>query len=413
MKRRSSTTGLYETSWYPITKYIQKFGNFEIAIDDSRLNRFTHSGVTLLARNDWGEFNSEVEGGSLFYQYLTRYRTIIKIEAGYTDGAGNQFPTDPAQGVFILDGEINITPKTNVVELNCKSIIAPFDEFRAVELNLNTNSITASEVLSLIRDVTDGAGTLLFRQFISASSWDIQTTTNLYRTLGTTTSLNDMTVWELMNALAEAEGYVLYATRFGGLVFKDREPWTAASQFSFYGMNSPRPNVISVQDYKEAVDKIYTHIMLKYIDEDTTTSYIQDGTITVVGPTSDSWKYGRKTYEFENFWMNTATAQNVSANLLTQYGNLKNEIIVDSVFIPHLDLMSMVDLSYSEESIGTTHLWDLENWAADTITSDVAPVLVWAGDTGASIDFAQEPFYIISKQTDLDTFKTTFKFREA
>src|SRR3972149_7067596 len=82
IKRRSATTGLYEASWFDITDFVENFGSLQTSLDDTKLNQFVHSGVQLSVRNDHGEFNPEIEGHSLFYGYLTRVRTLVRLQAG-------------------------------------------------------------------------------------------------------------------------------------------------------------------------------------------------------------------------------------------------------------------------------------------------------------------------------------------
>ncbi len=413
IKRRSATTGLYESSWFDITPRVERFGTLQTSLDDTRLNLFVHSGVNLTVRNDFGEFNPETDGQSLFYGYFTRVRTQVRFSAGYTDGAGNQFPSDPIQGVFVLTGEINVVSSNNQVNLNCKSLNSIFQETRGDEISGITSSMTASEIMGKIRDATDGSSNFLFRTFITSTAWDIQTTTAIITSLGTTTALENFTVWELMNSLAEAENHVVYITRQGGLVFGDRLPNTDDPTFSLYGAGYRDPNVIKISSYKEAVDKLFTHIRFKYLEDDTETSFITSGTSTTVDVRSDAWRYGRRTYEFENtFFSDTGTAAFSAAKILGEFSNLRSELDVDCEFMPHLELGDRLDVSYREGSIGSVYVWDRYDWAADTTTSDGNNVLFWASDTSATIDFTQKNFKIISRRTNLDTFVTTLKLRE-
>jgi hypothetical protein len=414
IKRRSLTTGLYETDWFEITDFVEQYGTLQTSLDDQRVNVFVHSGVNLAVKNDHGEFNPEWDGQSMFYGYLTRVRTLVRITAGYTDGAGNQFPTDAVQGIFIMTGEINVISSNNRVNLNCKSLNSIFQETRAVEVAGINGSLTASEIVEKIRDATDGSGNFLFRTFITTSSWSIQTTSTLVDNLVTSTSLEPYSVWELMVALAEAENYVVHITKSGGVVFGDRLPNTIDPSFSLYGAGYREPNIIKITSYKEAVDKLFTHIRFKFLESDTETSFIEAGTITTVDPRSDAWKYGRRTYELENtLFSDTGTAQQVASKIFNEFSNLRSEVEVDCLFMPHLELLDRIDVSYREGDIGSVYVWDRWDWAADTTTSDGPNVLFWASETSATIDFTQKNFKIISRKTNLDSFVTTLRLREA
>jgi len=413
IKRRSATTGLYESSWFDITSRVEKFGTLQTSLDDTRLNQFVHSGVNLTVRNDFGEFNPETDGQSLFYGYFTRVRTQVRFSAGYTDGAGNQFPSDPIQGVFVMTGEINVVSSNNQVNLNCKSLNSIFQETRADEITGITSSMTASDIIEKIRDATDGSSNFLFRTFITSTAWDIQTTTSIVQNLGTTEALKEFSVWELINKLAETELFVAYITKGGGFVFGDRIPNSVDPTFSLYGAGYRDPNIIKITAFKEAVDKLFTHVRFKYAQDDTETSFITAGTSTTIDIRSDVWRYGRRTYEFENnFFSDTGTAQLVASRIQGEFSQLRSEMEMDCEFMPHLELGDRLDVSYREGTIGSIYVWDRYDWAADTTTSDGANVLFWASETSATIDFTQKNFKIISRKTNLDNFVTTLKLRE-
>lgn len=413
IKRRQSSDGLYEPNWQDISKYVTKWGNYELAIDAQRVNQFIFSGFTFNVKNDFGEFNPEYDAASLFYGYFTRYRTLVRLSAGYTDGSGTQYPSDAVQGIFIMDAEIDIAPKNKEVSVVCKSLISPFQETRATEIGGITASITASEIVEKIRDATDGSGNFLFRNFITSTAWDIQTTTTIVSGLGTTTALDSYSVWELINKLAEAENFIVTTTRSGGIVFGNRSPNNTDPQMSFYGAGYREPNVIKINSYKEATNKLYTHARFKFVEDDTVTSYVEVGTSTVVSPLSNVWKYGRRTYEFENnFFSDSATAEQVANAIVNEFFNLRSELSFDALFEPSLDILDRISFSHQEGSQGSQYVWDLWDWAADTTTSDGSRVLFWASETSASLGFINKEFKIISKKTDLDKFVTTFNVRE-
>jgi hypothetical protein len=413
IKRRQSSDAQYESSWLDITDYVERYGSIQTAIDSTRINQFLHSGVNLTVRNDYGQFNPEWDGQSLFFGYLTRVRTQVRISAGYTDGSGNQFPDDPVQGIFVLTGEINIASSNNQVNLNCKSLASIFQEVRADELDGITSSITSSRIVELIRDATDGSGNLLFRTFITSTSWDIQTTTAIINNLGTTTSLEQYSVWELMVKLAEVERFVVHISNNGGLVFGNRQPNTVEPTFHLYGAGYRDPNIIKITNYKEAVDKLYTHTIFKFLEDDTDSSYISAGTATTIDPTSNEWKYGRRTYEFENnLFTDTGTAQLVATSFVNEFSNLKSELSVDCEFLPHIELLDNISVSYTEKPQDLNNAWDVKDWAADTTTADGANFLSWSSETSAAIQFNQKNFKVISKQTNLDTFITSLIMRE-
>lgn len=417
IKRKSASTGLFEADWQPITPYVIQWGSIKTGVDDVKLNRFTLSGITLQVDNKDGKFNDENNYNSLWYGYLTRYGTLLKIEAGYQGvadsfgwgfpwgeawGAVTEYPAVPTQGIFLLDQEMPIT-SSNKISLNASSLKAVFEGVKANEIGGLGPTQTASELVTKIRDHTDGAGNFIFRQFISAASWSIQATTNYYNIATSTALDNEGTAWDFMTKIAEAEGYVVYINRFGGLVFGDRTPNTSASQFSFYGQGFSRQNVMRVNSYKEALNKVYNTIKVKYLPADTTTSYVTAGTTTAITPANVQWKYGARIYDSidNTFIVNTATAQGIADNLFNEYSIVKNEVEFDAKFHPELDPLDRVDINHYSYNLANKTLWDAFNWGGDN----------WAIE-GENFDWDSKPFKILSKTINLDTFKETFIARE-
>lgn len=401
IKRRLQTTGLYESGWYEITGYIKNWGSFSSSIDDVRLNAFTHSGLSLVARNDEGKFNPESNVTSLWYGYLTRYRTLIKIEAGYFDESDNELPTDPVQGIYLLDGEIQISGTNNQAVLNCRSIVSVFDDVRAVDVAGLGVTQTASDIIARFRDHTDGAGNFVFRQFITQTAWAIGTT-SIYYNLATSTAIASMTCWELMSKLAETEGYVLSINRSGGLDFRNRDPRTTTAAMILYGQGFPRQNIIRLDEYKEALDKYYNFFRFKWREENTTTSYVTAGTTTTIDPANLSWKYGSRVYEFSNeFFTTNTTAQTVVDNLFSEFSELKEEISVEAKFLPHVEIGDRVELYYRSYDIAATTIWDEFFWDDKD----------WATDDGENFEWFGIGFNVLSKRTDLERFTTSLKLR--
>ncbi len=191
IKRRLSSDGKFESDFTEITEFVKSWGSLSWDLDSVRINRFRHSGISLKCLNDTGRFNPEDNINSFWFGFLTRYRTLLKIEAGYKGCAPNEeLPTDTTQGIFILDDEIPISGKTNDVVLKGKSLQSLFDEVDAKDVTGIFATQSASDIVTLIRDHTDGSGNFIFREFITSTSWTIQTTT-------TDVKLNSNTVEDL------------------------------------------------------------------------------------------------------------------------------------------------------------------------------------------------------------------------
>lgn len=402
IRRRSNTTGLYEADWYEITKYVERWGNLSRSIDDLRLNRITHGGISLTVRNDTGAFNTELNENSLWYGYMTRYRTLIKIEGGYFDENENELPANPTLGIFIMTDEIPISAEKNTATIKARSIVSVFDEVRASEVGGLGPTQTASELIGRIRDHTDGAGNFFFRQFVSLGAWTIQTTTALYN-LATSTVIGSLSCWEFIEKMAEAEGFISILNRTGGFEFRNRDARTSTSTFDLRGLGYARPNVIALTESKEAYNKLYTFFRLQFLEADTSTSFVTAGSTSTVDPSSTAWKYGSRTYNFKTTYINnTATAQTIVNNLHAEFSELKNEISLRANFIPDLEISDHAKLYYRSYALESTILWDLFRWDVDRFPPE----------TGENFDWDGVSFKILSINTDLDQFTTTLNMRE-
>lgn len=414
IKRRNTADGKYESSWTEITKYIKSWGSFQGSVDAVRLNKFTHSGLTLRARNDTGAFNPETDTNSLWFNTLSRYRTLIRIDAGYENEDGTELPTSSTQGIYIMSEELPRSSKTNDVILSCRSLISIFDEVTADEVAGLGVTQAASDIIARIRDYTDGAGNFVFREFITSTSWTIQTTTSNYNLATTTSELENMTCYELMTKLAECEGFVFLINRSGGVEFRDRNPRTTTAAFSFYGQGFRWQNVISLDQSFDALDKYYNKFRLKWTDADTSTSYVEAGTITTVDPSNTAWKFGSRMYNFSNEFFNTSTAaQSIVNSLLTTFNEVKEEIKITAFFIPHVELLDRITFSYHSYSLADQNnsLWDIMNWASDA-AANPGDGGEWALENGENFDYNDKAYKILSKSTNLDNFTTIFTLRE-
>lgn len=401
IKRRQNSDGLFESSWTPITEYVKKWGGISAAIDDVKLNKFTHSGANLTCRNDTGKFNDETNSSSLWYGYLTRYRTLVRIQAGYYDTDGSsELPSDPTVGVFVLNDEVEVSGKTNEVVLRLSALKSIFDEVRARDVNFGSLTALASEIVTRIRDHTDGSSRFIFREFITSTAWTIQATTNRY--VVNTDTLEDMTVWQLMEKLAEAEAFVVLVNRTGGVEFRNRDARTTTSAFDFAGQGFRNQTVIGIEREAEALDKLYTFFRLKYLEADTSTSYVTAGTTTSVVSTNTSWKYGQRVYEAENTLIKDQSTAQVLVNAeLAEFSQVKKEMEFEAKFVPQMEVLDRITMSYRSYDLSFHSLWDVMVWDADR----------WSVE-GQNFDYHTKPYKVISRNMNLDNFSMKIRARE-
>ncbi len=401
VKRRNHSDGKYEANWQDVTEFVKKFGTVEVSVDDVRLNRFRHSGVNIVFQNDIGRFNDETNSSSLWFNYMTRYRTLVRVQAGYENDQG-ELPSDASQGIFLLNDELENDADSNEVVFRCSALPVVFEEVRAERIPGLNATQTASDIITRIMNHSDGSGNNIFREFITSTSWTIQATTNNYL-LSTDATLQNMSVMQLMEKLAEAEQFVLLPTRTGGIEFVDRDSRTTTSQFHFYGQGFPDMNIIKLKGEKEAVNKLYTYARLKYLDADTSASYVSAGTTTAVASTNTAWRFGQRTYEFENlFAHNTVTAQAIVDGFVSEFQEVKKEIEFDAKLHPTIQALDRIEVSYRSYDLAFGSLWDVMVWDTDE----------WSRE-GNNFDYDAKPYIVLSRKSNLDNFVMTIRAREA
>lgn len=401
MKRRSATTGLYESDWLEITAYVKKFGSISAAIDDVKLNAFKHSGISLRVSNDTGGFNREDDEQSLWNGYLTRYKTLVKLEAGYTADDGTEYPTNTIQGVYILTNEIALSGQKNEVQLKGKSLISVFQEVIATDVVGLGATQTASDIVTKIQNHTDGSGNYIFQQYISSGAWTVQTTTLNYN-FATTTSLDGLSCWELMSKLAESEGYILMINRSGDFEFRNRDPRTTASSFDIRGLGYRNMQIKSIPSFKEALNKTYNYVRVKHESADTSTSYATYGTTTSVNASNPSWKYGQRQYDMYNNFLSSNTANTVAQSFYNLFKTPKMELQINTKFIPQLEVLDRLAIYHRSYSIVGATLWNRFNWNEAN----------WSKDTGENFDFDGENYKVISRKINLDKMENNYILRE-
>lgn len=447
IKRRNSTTGLFEDSWTNISTDIKSYGKITNQIDSARRYKLTFGNAKLTVENSDGRYNPNSDLGSLWYGYLNQQRTLVKIEAGFVYSQKNangiwvnsEFPSDSlwdenawdapdslwdatvSSTVFtgIISGDI-VFSDTNEVVFNIKPLQSVLQDFPARNLTGWTSTgMTASQFITMVRDQTDGAGSFIFRPFFGNTTtyWDISTTSNIFSNLNTSGAKDviDKNVWDVIEKLAEAENYIAYVSRTGNFKFVNRSNVATATTYEFHGsgsFNSTYGHTIKkVNSYGFRASKYYSRVQIKYVDSDTITSYqVQESTLTV-SASSNPWVLGAKTFALENYYIpNTATASTLATTIFNDVSALKNEVEFETTFIPHLDLFDRISIIYDPNPFNQGSLWDQNNWAADD--TSLSTDLVFDKANYDSLLLSGQEFKFLSFELDLDNFQNKFIARE-
>ena len=437
VKRRLTSTGLFETDWQDITKDVKSWGKISKSIDYVRYSQVRFNDVNVTVANDYGLYNPEDDEGSFWFCYASQQRTLVKIESGFihhTLGSSGvwtntEFPTNSSVFFGIIQGDLALSEE-NTLNFTIKPLLQVFRDFATRNLTgLSATGMTAKTFINLLRDQTDGSANFIFRPFFQDTTtfWvatetgisyvDITNTITSARPVPgwqTTPPQNDfyqMNVWEAVQKLAEAENLVPYITRDGIFKFSHRNPNTTTAAFHFFGrgfFDYDYGNTIKkISKYTRKISDYYSRVEVKWLDSGTTTAIVSTETAMQVTGTNDAWLLGHRTYRLENFWIGTLTsAQSLAGAIFEEVSSIKNEIDFTTTFVPHLELLDRVQVSYESTERALNSRWDVNDWAYDD--SNTASDLYWASPVGDAIRFSAKEFKLVSIELNLDNLESRF-----
>jgi len=434
IKRRNSTTGLFEDNWFEITEDVTRWGKIGVSTTPERPGQFRFSALKLTVANDEGSYNPSDDQASFWFGFLDMQRTLVKIEFGFinqsitngiwtneltpiasfwdVDQWDNDLVWDGEDTHFIgiISGDPDLSDKNRII-LTVRPLTQLFKDYPARRIDsYTTTGLTASDFMDAIRDHTTGGANFVFRPFFgdTTSNWDIQTTTANYGDLDTSTAKDviDKTVWSVMEKLAQAERSVPYVDNNGVFKFKSLDPASETSAFLFGQgtFNTTFGNTIKeVIRYGPRMESFYSRVQIKFTDSDTSTSYYVREAEMTIGSTAP-WVFGYRTFDIENFFIpDQSTAQALGDALFDDLGSLKKEITIKTSFLPHVKILDRIEISYDSADPNAESNWNENDWNTE---------LTWDDSKGDAIVLNAVPHTVLKVEIDLDRFENTFIARE-
>lgn len=422
LKRRLATTGLFETSWQEVSKHVLKWGSVKNGVDYVRQSKFTSNEMIISMSNESGFFNDETYESSFWYGYANQQRTLVKIDAGFVHQTqsssgiwtNTELPTLPTLFIGFIQGDIMASDK-NTIGLPAKPLTQVFRDFPCRNvLGWTSTGVTASQFFTMIWNMTDGAGQPIFRPFFqdTLTYWQVTTTSAVYTQLNTSTAdeVNDKSVWDIFEKLAEAEDFLLYVSPIGALTFRNRNSNTTTAQFQYYGgnylNNTYGKTIKKIDSYGKKTSNYYSRVEVKWQDTSASSAIRSTQASYLVSGSNTAWNLGFKTLKIENLWIATATAADTIANNVFQNVSvLKNEITFTTQFTPMTNVLDRVSVSYDTGKQAQDSLWDLKNWEGSTLSSDD---LIWYKSGSDVIFFDAANFKILNIDINLDNLECKF-----
>jgi hypothetical protein len=428
VKRRQVSDGQFEATWQDLTDYVIKWGGFKWSIDTPRFGDVKFHNANLRVLNIDGTFNPNDNADSFWNGYGDLQRSLVKIEAGFihqTQSAGGiwtntEFPTNTTFWRGMISGDIGMTGRGELV-LPLKPALQAFRDFPSNDLDgFTSTGMSAGGFFALLRDQTDGAGNYVFRPHIgdgTSTDWNIATGNALYANLNTSSAedLIALDTWDVSTRLAEAEQYIPYVNNKGSFIWKSKDPTTTVA-YEFHGLGSRESRTYGmtikrILDYGKRLTSFYSRVAVKYEKDDTNTSFEVTALAFAVAGSNTAWNLGKRTFRVDNFWIATANAASVAGAVFDEVSSQKNQIHFTSTFVPELDLLDRISVTYDATDLVTGRsLWDLNDWASNP--SDIVTSLIWDDSRGDGIILNSTNFKILSINHNLDNFESTFICKE-
>lgn len=420
IKRKSATTGLFESTYQNLSSDIKTWGHVRREVDNIQYAKVKFSDLMVKMENTSGRYNPHDDEASFWYGFASQQRSLVKVEAGFihqtlaSSGiySNTLLPSSPQVFHGIISGDIILSDK-NEITFPIRPLLQVFRDFPARNLTGWTSTgLTATQFFQMVRDQSDGSSNFVFRPFFQDTTtyWNIASTTNIYANLNTSTAEDviDKSVWDIMERLSETEDKVTYIKNDGTLVFGDRTE-SVSPQFHFVGAgfrNTEYGHTIkTISSFGKKMTDYYSRVEVKWLDTTTATAIrVFENTLTVSG-TNDAWNLGTRTFKVENFWIPTSTvADTIAQNIFQTVSVLRDRIELTATFVPHLELLDKIQISYDSSEKGLLSRWDLFNWCYDDTST--AEDLYWDRYAGDAIRLNGKEFKILSIDLDLDKLET-------
>lgn len=438
IKRRQGSDGLFETDFQEITDDVLKWSSIVRKADIIRSAKFKFNNMSVKLSNKDGKYSHEDNSNSIWSGFANQQRTLVRIEAGFYDftttgGVVRSFANTQSNSIFdsgvfggaiwddqddtivaftgIISGDIPLN-RDDTVTIPIKPLSQVFLDYSAQNVTGYTSTgMTASQFVELVRDQTSG-GQFIFRPFFgdTTTNWNIQSTTAIYGQLNTSTAkdVRDKTVWDVITKLAEAEQFIAYVGKNGVFNFVDQALQTA-TVYELYGagpINTEFGHTIkNIDKFETKITNYYSRVRVQFEQPDTATSFVIQQATLSIDATSASWNLGERALEFSNFWLNTATANDVALKIFNEVSGFKKELRLTTSFIPQLDLLNKVRVSYDPVPPQNESMWDLNDWDTE---------LTWdgVGVQGTPFSFSRKEFKILEVKQNLDKLETSLLLRE-
>jgi hypothetical protein len=377
--KRKNIDGSFENEFIEITKVNGKnividWGVVEQTIDTPFLGDFNISGVTLQVSNLDREFNVETDPKSIWFGFLNRGNTKLKIDVGYFQVGREASISTVFEGII---DKITINDK-GTATIKCLSYLSILNKNNISDLNL-TGVKTSGQIINLIFNQDK------ISEFITLGTISFDNNVNI------DTSTLSGTYLDVIKFIALITNTIPKLINFNVFEMIVREPVDNVF-FDFFGSGSGnKSDIISINKYDQENQE---DVFIK----------IDDSSSSLSSETSSSTqklKYQTRVKTLSLTPVNTSLEkQQVLDRTLTEYQynrqriQFKVPLIISLVGIN--DRISIKKLGKFAPDNGM--IWDSFNWDDG---------IVWGDYLGAINLTGEENFLVKSLRKDLQNWQTT------
>lgn len=401
IKRRNITTGVYETDWMRIDNWENKdrvinWGSVSLEINHqpAEIDKFEVSNLSMVFSNNEGHFNADTFTNSIWYGYLNRKYTKLKITCGYMDTDNTEVGVvDIFEGVIdrVIVGE---NQQARVTILSYQTILKKYD---IKDLGLASAERT---IENLMADIMNQTKITTYIPYVAA-------TPNIANISIANPSTLEGNYWDNIVYFATITNSIplLIGSTFS---FTSRTA-SALSQWDFKGYGSDnQPDIYIISYYDdEGADKV----RLRFQENGgSTVSISTNATLLLkyLGDLSD----GSEVEFVDMANVKTANKQSILDTLIAEWENPRPVIEFDSkMFLNQLKPTDKVTVEVIQKlkyaSAGRGFTWDSWTW-----DEPVGNIPLWDEETGAISIVSGRTWMVVKIIKNINNWTSKIKIEE-
>ena len=341
---RLQTTAQYEDDWLDISPYVISYPSIKKSFGDNvYLGDYQIDGGDLVLNNTGQRFSDESNFNSIFYGFLSRYRTKIKIECGFYDDDMSEIQGAVFYGIVYSEPTLS---DNATISLSVAPLIKVLQNYTAY--GITTSSGTTGAIIDrILKKQVNGMRVLdrFFEGSTDAEKYQINPSGATLTNVPNANIKLDSTMWDKIKNYSLIDDFFAYVNSAGNFVWDSK--WEKTNVWTFNGPgaldNDYGCNIISLDSEKSGVNNVWTRIVITY---NLAGSQVQASDFWTPGDGGYQDIYGERIFSYEITDLDSTKAQSMADTLLNAYKAPKKEWAITTPFIPHLELKDIVTLNY-------------------------------------------------------------------